>query len=109
MKKIINITKEKLEYLNENNEKCYICFSECNNNWINYRLKTEPNNHNNFSELKRKDNCVGQRNSDANPIFIEFFTQPFTKFIFEGKDAKEEYNKIRDSIFKNDWNTLDLT
>ncbi|MEI5908939.1 hypothetical protein WAK64_17975 [Bacillus spongiae] len=58
-------------------------------------------------EIKRKDKCIGQRDVSADPMFIEFFTRPFTRFEFKGSDSRQAFSSLKDELNAAGWTTLD--
>jgi hypothetical protein len=106
MKSILSITSKGINYIDETGDKKFIDFNVCNQNWIAYRQRTE--NLNDPSNIV-KDNCVGQRDICANPIFIEFFTRPFTRFEFSGLESKKAFSSVVKEILSAGWNTIDLS
>ena len=83
MNKIKNITPHGIAYTNESGEAGFVDFKKCNENWIQYRKKTEHLNEDALNQIREIVKCTGQRNICATPPFIEFFTYPkFTRFEF---------------------------
>jgi hypothetical protein len=58
MKSILNITSVSIMYKDETGEEKFIDFNVCNQNWIEYRKRTEKLD--DTSNIV-KDKCVGQR------------------------------------------------
>ncbi|MEH7299996.1 hypothetical protein [Neobacillus drentensis] len=106
MKPIQGITVEGVRYVGESGESRFIDFRECNQNWIQYRSRTENFKNDEIQEDIRKDKTIGQRDIGANPPYFEFFTRPFTRIEFESKNAFEQF---RDTIGTTGWSTIDLT
>ncbi|MBB6214121.1 hypothetical protein HNQ80_000190 [Anaerosolibacter carboniphilus] len=113
MKIIKSITSKGINYSDEAGEEKFIDFEECNENWIQYRKRTEKLDDEKLANIKNNDKCIGQRDICANPIFIEFFTRPFTRFEFkesdEYPDPKEAFNCLQNEIILAGWKTLDLS
>ena len=114
MKIIKNITTEGLLYIDETGQEGFVDFKHCNDNWIQYRKRTEQLNDISVDDLKKHDICVGQRDTCAQPCFIDFFTHPkFTRFEFKEISSSEElgysFNRLQQAIIAAGWNTLDLS
>lgn len=107
--KVIEITKEFLVYLDEYGSEKKVDFKECNENWLKYRKRSENLSNEEIIKICDKDKCVGQRDIDASPCYIEFFTRPFTKIKFIGEDAENQFMDTMKSIWENGWNTLDMS
>jgi len=103
MKQIQGITFEGVKYIGLSGESRSIDFRECNQNWIQYRRRTENLKN---EEIISNDKTIGQRDGAANPPYFEFFTRPFTRFEFESKNA---FQQFRDTISATGWSTIDLT
>jgi hypothetical protein len=115
--KVIN-TRE-LIFIDQNHEEKHIHFTECRDNWITYVNHSHEYATNN---LTRNDTvCVAWRNAFSKPRYIEFFTEPKTKFIYPPKKALYEWMRkfCSDSGYKafrktcidlenNGWTTFDL-
>jgi hypothetical protein len=106
MKQIQGISVEGVRYIGESGEFRFIDFRECNHNWIQYRSRTENLKDNEIQVVIRKDKTIGQRNSDANPPYFEFFTRPFTRIEF---DSKNTFKQFRETVAATGWSTMDLT
>ncbi|MDF2790625.1 MAG: hypothetical protein K0S80_3726 [Neobacillus sp.] len=76
MKQIQGISVEGVRYIGESGESRFIDFRECNHNWIQYRRRTENLKDDDILDVIRKDKTIGQRDSDANPPYFEFFQDP---------------------------------
>jgi len=103
------ITSEGIYYENNFGENLFLNYKECNNNWLLYRKRTEFLNDEQIFELKGKDKTIGQRDVDPQKCYIEFFTQPFTRFEFKNPEQMSDYLRLRDSIQFNGWTTHDLS
>lgn len=99
-KNIEKITKNGIYFLDLGNQINFIDFNKCYENWNRYLGKSNEDNKMNFR-------CIGQRNSDKDNMFIEFFTKPFTRFEFFEND-RGEYNNIKNKIELVGWRTIDL-
>lgn len=106
MKVIKSITAEGIKYFDEAGIDNFVDFKECNENWIQYRKRTENLSDEKLEYIRRNDKCVGQRDSCARPQFIELFTRPFTRFEFETEQA---FVQMKNDIISNGWTTLDLS
>lgn len=100
MKEIINITSKGIKFKNEKITIEFASFEECNKNWIEYKKRKTG------KETVTNLMYIGQRDSTSEPMFIELFTKPFTRFEFLNR---EEYNKVRDEILQANWKLLDLS
>lgn len=100
MKKIISITNNGIEFRNEELNIEFAGFEECNKNWIEYKKRKTG------KEIVINSMYIGQRDSTSTPMFIEIFTNPFTRFEFQ---TREEYNEIRDKILGLNWKLIDLS
>lgn len=114
MKNLKDITSEGIAYINEAGEDCFVDFKKCNEGWIEYRIKTEKLADDVIKEVKKRDKCVGQRNSCSDPRFIEFFTYPkFTRFAFKESEQcpnpEKSFSEFKNKIILAGWVTLDLS
>jgi hypothetical protein len=108
MKVIKSITPNGLNYIDEAGIDKFVDFKECNENWIQYRKRSENLNDEKVESIRRNDKCVGQRDICARPHFIEFFTRPFTRFEFEDA-AEETFVQLKNDIISAGWSTFDLS
>lgn len=113
MKIIKSITIKGINYSDEPGEEIFIDFEECNKNWIEYRKRTENLDDEKLDNIQIIDKGIGQRDICANPIFIEFFTKPFTRFEFKESadypEPKEAFIRLQNGIIAVGWKTLDLS
>ena len=100
---------EKIEYIN---------FRDCRMHWVRYVNESPA-----FPETDLEDThtkIVGWRDPSAQPLYIEFFTEPRTRFVFTyrknfwegllGKPAKrevKEYIALVEKLVKQGWQTYD--
>lgn len=99
--KIIKLTESKLEYV-EGDVKKSVNFNECHTNWKKYIERSKNADSSNL----HTDRIIGQRDITANRIYIEFFTKPFTRIIFDDTD---EYRDLVQKLNRLNWNTIDLS
>jgi hypothetical protein len=113
MKIIKKVTAEGLFYIDEKGLEGFINFKDCNNSWILYRQRKEHLDDITVANIRKHDNCIGQRDSCAQPSFIEFFTYPkFIRFEFgasAGKETKYSFDILQRAIIAAGWSTLDLS
>jgi hypothetical protein len=107
---IINeITPEGVHFIDNDEQNRFIRFSDCNENWLAYRRRTEALSEAQISAIRQTDKIIGQRDVSATQNFIEFFTRPFTRFVFKMPEEAAAYEKLRDAIFAHGWRTHDLS
>lgn len=92
---IKNVTEVGLEYIDENGNTKFIDFKICSQN---------------SAELLNNPKYVAQRNILGNPWgtppYMEFFTKPLTKFLF---NREENFYELRGQIEQTGWLTFDLS
>ncbi|RAP77192.1 hypothetical protein DL346_01440 [Paenibacillus montanisoli] len=117
--RIKGITANALIYWDEQDQEVCIDFSECRSNWVHYVNASDSFEGNNRSI--ETTNCVGCRDAFANPMYIEFYTVPRTRFVFPYKKniieqlrslnsgkAYAFFKEINNLLMKNGWSTFDL-
>jgi len=113
VKIIKRVTNEGISYIDDSGSQGYVDFKQCNENWIQYRKRSENLSEERVIALRKRSKCVGQRDICARPRFIEFFTKPFTRFEFiecdEYPDAEKAFCKLQNDIISAGWTTLDLS
>ena len=124
-KQIQNITAEGLLYLSDNGDELYIDFSACYKNYLEKvtspqyieRMKELNPGHQWDSEGIRQyvEKRIAWREVANRQIlgppwadgpYIEFHTEPPTRFNFSTED---EYRKVRYEIERHGWRTFDLS
>lgn len=100
MKKI-KLTESKLEYV-EGGIKKSVNFNECHSNWKKYIERSKTGNSSKLST----DRIIGQRDITDNQVYIEFFTKPFTRIVFDDTD---QYRDLVQNLKRLNWNTIDLS
>jgi hypothetical protein len=114
-KNIIEITSEGLTYVDENGERQFIDFAVCYQRYLDKwndpthvkRFKA-ANSTNSEAELEaslkriRAHKEIGRR--DFSVPYIEFYTEPPTRFYFSNRD---EFYKVRYLVTKAGWKTFD--
>jgi len=106
---IVKVTSEGIHYISQSGQQTFLDFNDCNENWLLYRKKTDLLNDEQLLTLRKKDKTIGQRDISDKQKFIEFFTRPFTRFVFSIPEQEEAYKELRDSIREFGWTTFDLS
>ena len=104
---IKEITEKGIYYADNSGQNNFLSFTECHENWLAYRKKTENLSDEKINELRKTDKMIGQRDVCHDPAFIEFFTRPFTRFVFDLPKQTNEYEHLRNTIYMFGWNTID--
>jgi hypothetical protein len=114
-KRIIRMTAEGIAYIDEDTFEQFIYFSECYENEVNRRLSAayweKVKELNNLDDSYWDDHVERVRRSKEiaarsfHESYIEFYTQPRIRFMFESKD---EWWKLRKHIDASGWRTFDL-
>ena len=110
--KIIQITHSGIEYVDSTGNNHFIDFEVCKENWNNYSLESQDFEFSDTFDVQ-KSRCIGRRNSLGNPLFIEFFTEPITRFEFRytffRRKAMKAYFALYQAIIKAGWQLFDMT
>ncbi|NIK68644.1 hypothetical protein EV294_102355 [Paenibacillus sp. BK033] len=117
--RIKNITSCGLAYFNDQHAEVLIDFMECRKNGVLYLNRSDL-----FEGEDRSihsSSCVGLRDAFDNPMYIELFTEPRTRFVYpyrssflkiignlRSRRAYAQFRKTNDSLTKHGWTTLDL-
>lgn len=115
--RILSINEQGLTYLNELGDKCFLDFEICRRNWVVYANTSGEFVGENIS--LRDTNCVGWRNVIGEPPYIEFFSEPRTRFEYPSKGWErmlglnkrfyKDFYRLQQQIIDADWSTLDLS
>lgn len=97
-----------LIYIDDSGIEKFVDFKKCNENWLQFRKRTECLSNEQFENLKANDKCIGQGDICAKPRFIHFFTKPFTKIEFEDIN-QEDFIKLKEDIINYGWTMIDLS
>lgn len=111
---IIKISHEGLTYVDERQNVGVIAFSECRKQWVEHIRRTLRR------EMKLEETrCVGERNSDATPPYIEFFCEKeeHIRFTFPKKakgvlkliNSTKDFERIHQEIIRAGHTTFDLS
>ncbi|WP_201008379.1 hypothetical protein [Paenibacillus glycanilyticus] len=105
--------------MDDQDREVFIDFSECKNNWVNYANESDSFEGNHRSV--ESTNCVGFRDAFADPMYIEFCTVPWTRFVYPYKKNFIEklrklssgkayvlFKETNDLIKKYGWSTFDM-
>ena len=98
---------------------CSFSFAECVPNWVNYVNASEQLQATTITE--QTSDCVGWRDFFANPPYIEFFTEPRTRFEFHKPQSwfewlrfpnarhwREDFLELQHEISAAGWKSYDL-
>ena len=102
---IKRITSSGIVYTDANGEMSFVDFAVCAENWLTHNADNSSNT------LEWRQRCVGEHNVCAIPPYIEFFTQPRTRFEFsfetpcETRD--ERFYWLSEWLNKAGWVTFD--
>lgn len=110
----VSFSGEGITYRDENNTEVFIDFGACRANWVSYVNNSNEFESRNISENDTK--CVALRDICGNPPYIEFFSEPRTRFVFllsrldqlfrRGK-VNREFLEMQDAIRKAGWSSFD--
>ena len=90
VKHIKNITHAGIDYIDEDGNPRFVDFQVCYDEW--FAALSEARK---ATAIKHKFKCVGNRNILAVPPYVEFFTQPITRFEFTSEDG---YYDLREKM-----------
>jgi hypothetical protein len=116
---IREITSQGIRYMDADGEEQFIDFAACYDNYVKERLSPErwalykelnpkaDNDWDHYVERIKSDKEVAQRNILSSRFpYIEFYTQPPTRFKFASEEA---YREVRQAIEEAGWRTGDLS
>ncbi len=92
--KLLSVSNSGIEYLDADGEQSQIDFQVCRRNWINNRsVKLEDMKP---EQAEWHSDCVGIRNIIGKPPYIEFFSEPHVKLIFDNvKTGREDFLNLQ--------------
>jgi len=106
IKKILSISEAELHFLDSDGKEQKIDFEECRKSFYKHWQGEAY-------LIQDEDRCVAERNSIADPPYIEFYSDPPSRIEFrKGLFLKSSYKKmckIRDLIESVGWQTFDLS
>lgn len=114
-KTILTINEQGVHYLNEQDIEQFIDFNICRKNWVLFVSSGEDFKGKNITE--DDTNCVGQRDMFNIPPYIEFFTNPRTRFefsegwldqLFHRQKHHSDFLKFQQAISNAGWATFDM-
>jgi hypothetical protein len=108
--RILSITHERLDYIDEAGQEQCIDLQECAKRWGRWRGERSRD----FLPLPGATDqgiadwnarCVGQRGALGNPPWAEFITEPRIRFAFASYEAL--YRELLDPLGRAGWHTFD--
>jgi hypothetical protein len=106
-KQIKNVTREGIDYIDDEGTFQHLDFQSCYDNW--YMLqssRTDPYYDERSRQIAKEWKCVGHRDRYASPPYIEFFTNPLIRFEFNSPE--EGFHELRRKVEKAGWRISDL-
>lgn len=106
IKKILSISEAELHFLDSDGMERKIDFEECRKNFYKHWQGASY-------IIQDDDRCIAERNSIADPPYIEFYSDPPSRIEFSGislfKSSYRKFSKKRDLIESVGWQTFDLS
>jgi hypothetical protein len=101
------VTPQRVEYLDESGQECFVDLEECVRNWVQYCNENKDE----FVWLTSEDSaaawnsrCVGQRDLLDDPPWVEFTNKRRTRLEF---GSYEEAYELLEPLGKAGWHTFD--
>lgn len=107
--KIRKVTPLGIDYIDPAGNRSFLCFHECQRNWMAHRKRTEQLSEEQMGRFSQTDKTIGQREVCAHHCYIEFFARPFVRFEFRYPEEKLDYERLRDAVWAAGWRTNDLS
>jgi hypothetical protein len=110
-KKIISITQERLRFETSENKVFFVDFNKCRIGFSKFLQKENDLTEEERLELEQRTKCVALRDAFAEPMYIEFFSDPPVRFIFNMRIFKEPYRefiRLDNTIIETGWKKFDM-
>lgn len=110
IKTILDINKNGIKFIDEENAFHFLNFEECSENWKKDVISSGQFKAKSLEQLK-DSKCVGITSGGVSFFYIEFYSIPKTRIefkkVFLSKKSHREYLALKDKIYKAGWTTFD--